>query len=116
MKLQDLAAQLGATLDPPTADAEITSVGPIDSAKAGQVTFISDSKYAPLAAATQASALIVNEKFPAAPKPLLRVKNTQLAYARAVELLHPQPHEGHGIHSTAVVHPSARLGAKPSIR
>ena len=115
MKLRDLATQLGATLDPPNADAEITSVGPIDSAQPGQVTFISDSKFAPLAATTQASALIVNEKFPATPKPLLRVKNTQMAYARAVEFLHPQPHEGHGVHSTAVVHPSARIGAGASI-
>ena len=115
MNLQDLAAQLGAQLDPPTAEAEITSVGPIDSAQPGQITFISDSKYSPLAASSQASALIVNEKFPASGKPLLRVKNTQYAYARAVELLHPRPHEPHGIHSTAVVHSSARIGPKASI-
>jgi len=115
MKLQDLASKLGATLDPPSADAEIASVGPVDSARPGQITFISDSKFAPLALTTQASALIVDEKFPAMPKPLLRVKNTQYAYARAVELLHPQPHEGHGIHSTAVIHPSARIGPQASI-
>jgi UDP-3-O-[3-hydroxymyristoyl] glucosamine N-acyltransferase len=115
MKLSDLAAKLGATLDPPTADAEITSVGPIDSAKPGQVTFIADSKFAPLAAATQASALIVHEKFPAAAKPLLRVKNAQYAYARAVELLHPRLHEGHGVHPTAVIDASARIAANASI-
>jgi UDP-3-O-[3-hydroxymyristoyl] glucosamine N-acyltransferase len=115
MKLQDLASKLGAALDPPDAEADITSVSPIDSAKPGQVTFISDSRYAPLAATTQASALIVGEKFPAAPKPLLRVKNTQYTYARAVELLHHRPHEGHGVHPTAVIHSSARIGAKASI-
>jgi len=115
MTLQDLATQLGATLDPPTADAEITSVGPIDSAQPGQVTFISDSRFAPLAATTQASAVIVHEKFPAAAKPLLRVKNPQYAYARAVELLHPRLHEGHGIHPTAVIDSTARIAAKASI-
>jgi UDP-3-O-[3-hydroxymyristoyl] glucosamine N-acyltransferase len=115
MNLQDLAQKLGATLDPPTADAEIASVGPIDSAKPGQVTFISDTKFAPLAATTQASALIVNEKFPAAPKPLLRVKNTQYAYARAVELLHPRLHEGHGVHPTAVIDATARIAANASV-
>ena len=115
MNLQDLASKLGATLDPPNADVDITSVGPIDSAQPGQLTFISDSKYAPLAASTQASALIVSEKFPAASKPLLRVKNTQYAYARAVELLHHQPHEGHGVHPTAVIHSSARIGPKAAI-
>ena len=115
MKLHDLASKLGATVDPPNADAEIISVGPIDSAKVGQITFISDSKYAPLAASTHATALIVHEKFPATAKPLLRVKNTQLAYARAVELLHPSLHEGHGIHPTAVIDPSARIGRDASI-
>jgi len=115
MNLQELASKLGATLDPPNAEADITSVGPIDSAQPGQLTFISDSKYAPLAASTQASALIVSEKFPAASKPLLRVKNTQYAYARAVELLHHQPHEGHGVHATAVIHSSARIGPNASI-
>jgi len=115
MTLQELAKRLGATLDPPTADAEITSVGPIDSAQPGQVTFISDSRFAQLAATTQASAVIVHEKFPAAAKPLLRVKNTQYAYARAVELLHPRLHEGHGIHPTAVIDSTARIAAKASI-
>jgi UDP-3-O-[3-hydroxymyristoyl] glucosamine N-acyltransferase len=115
MKLQDLASQLGAILDPPNADAEITSFGSIDSARPGQITFISDLKYAPLAATSQASALIVHEKFPAAPKPLLRVRNTQYAYARAVELLHPRLHEPHGVHPTAVIHPSARIGPGASI-
>jgi UDP-3-O-[3-hydroxymyristoyl] glucosamine N-acyltransferase len=115
MKLHDLASKLGATLDPANADAEITSVGPVDSARHGQITFISDAKYALLAATTQASALIVNEKFPASPKPLLRVKNTQYAYARAVELLHPKLHEGPGVHPTAIIDPSARVGRNASI-
>jgi len=40
------------------------------------------------AQATRAAALIVDEKFPALEKPTLRIRNPQLAYARAVELLH----------------------------
>jgi UDP-3-O-[3-hydroxymyristoyl] glucosamine N-acyltransferase len=115
MKLSDLAAALGATLDPSTASGEITSVGSIDSARPGQITFISDSKYAARAHSTQASALIVNEKFPAVDKPLLRVKNTQLAYARAVELLHQRPRQKPGIHPTAIIDPSAHIGADASI-
>ncbi len=115
MNLQDLASKLGATLDPPDAEGEITSVGSIDSAKSGQITFISDSKYAARAGSTQASALIVNEKFPATGKPLLRVKNTQFAYARAVELLHQRPRQKPGIHPTAVIDPTARIGSNASI-
>jgi UDP-3-O-[3-hydroxymyristoyl] glucosamine N-acyltransferase len=115
MKLSDLATRLGASLDPATANGEITSVGSIDSAQPGQVTFISDSKYASRARSTQASALIVNENFPAMDKPLLRVRNTQLAYARAVEILHQRPRQKPGIHPTAVIDPSARIGANASI-
>jgi UDP-3-O-[3-hydroxymyristoyl] glucosamine N-acyltransferase len=115
MKLSDLATRLGASLDPATANGEITSVGSIDSAQPGQVTFISDSKYASRARSTQASALIVNENFPAMDKPLLRVRNTQLAYARAVEVLHQRPRQKPGIHPTAVIDPSARIGANASI-
>src|SRR5438270_1156775 len=115
MRLKELAEKLGARLDPPDAEAEITSVGPIDSAAPGQVTFIADSRYAPLAGSTQASALIVDEKFPVAGKPLLRTKNTQYAYARAVELLHQALQEKRGIHPTAVIDPSARIGPDASI-
>src|SRR4029077_2718882 len=78
-------------------------------------TFIANSRYTALAGATRASALIVDEKFPAAGKPLLRISNSQYAYARAVEFLHPPPREQRTIHPTAVIDSSARIGANASI-
>ena len=69
----------------------------------------------PLARVSKASALIVDEKFPALDKPTLRITNPQFAYARAVELLHAPPQEKRGIHPTAVIDPSARIGASASI-
>ena len=68
-----------------------------------------------MAKATKASAVIVDEKFPALDKPTLRTRNPQFAYARAVELLHVQPQEKRGIHPTAVIDPSAKIGAHASI-
>jgi UDP-3-O-[3-hydroxymyristoyl] glucosamine N-acyltransferase len=115
MKLKELADKLGARLDPPDADADISSVGSIESAVPGQITFAVSSKFVPLAKGSKASALIVDEKFPALDKPALRTKNPQLAYARAVELLHVLPKEKPGIHPTAVIDPSARIGANASI-
>ena len=115
MKLKELAGKLGARLDPPDADAEINSVGSIESALPGQITFAVSSKYAQLAQASNASALIVDEKFPALEKPALRTRNPQFAYARAVELLHVLPQEKRGVHPTAVIDPSARIGANASI-
>ncbi|HEY2170257.1 MAG TPA: UDP-3-O-(3-hydroxymyristoyl)glucosamine N-acyltransferase [Candidatus Angelobacter sp.] len=115
MKLKELADKLGARLDPPDADAEISSVGSIESALPGQITFAVSSKFVPLAMASKASALIVDEKFPPLEKPALRTRNPQFAYARAVELLHALPKERRGIHSTAVIDPTARIGANASI-
>jgi len=115
MKLKELAGKLGARLDPPDADAEINSVGSIESALPGQITFAVSSKYVQLAQASNASALIVDEKFPALEKPALRTRNLQFAYARAVEILHVLPQEKRGVHPTAVIDPSARIGANASI-
>ncbi|MGB8131400.1 MAG: UDP-3-O-(3-hydroxymyristoyl)glucosamine N-acyltransferase [Candidatus Angelobacter sp.] len=115
MKLKELADKLGARLDPPDADAEISSVGSIESAVPGQITFAVSAKFVPLAVASKASALIVDEKFPALDRPTLRTRNPQYAYARAVELLHVLPREKRGIHPTAVVDPSARIAENASI-
>jgi UDP-3-O-[3-hydroxymyristoyl] glucosamine N-acyltransferase len=115
MKLKELADKLGARLDPSDADVEVTSVGSIESAIPGQITFAVSSKFVPQATASKASALIVDEKFPALDRPTLRTKNPQFAYARAVELLHVLPQEKRGIHPTAVIDPSARIGANASI-
>lgn len=115
MKLKELADKLGARLDPPDADAEVTSVGSIESAVPGQITFAVSSRFVPLAMASNASALIVDEKFPALEKPTLRTRNPQFAYARAVEFLHVLPQEKRGIHPAAVIDPSTRIGANASI-
>ena len=117
MKLTDIATRLGAHLEnaPPQADVEITGVAAVESAAPGQLTFIANPRYAAAARTTQASAIIVDEKFPVLDKPLLRAKNPQFAYARAVELFYQPPQYPRGIHPTAVVHPTARIGANASI-
>jgi UDP-3-O-[3-hydroxymyristoyl] glucosamine N-acyltransferase len=117
MKLKEIAVKLGARLEPPDAEVEISGVGSIESAVPGQITFAVSAKYAAMAKATSASAIIVDEKFPALDKPTLRTRNIQFAYARAVELLHPLPQEKEkrGIHSTAVIDPSAKIGVNASI-
>ncbi len=115
MKLKDLAAKIGARLEPSGSDAEIIGVAPIESAGPGTVTFIANPKYASAARTTQASAIIVDEKFPAGQKPLLRSSNPQFAYARTAELFFRPPHYAPGIHPTAIIHSSARIGANASI-
>jgi UDP-3-O-[3-hydroxymyristoyl] glucosamine N-acyltransferase len=115
MKLKDIAARLGARLEPENADADIVGVCGIDDAKAGEITFIANAKYAAAARTTRASAIIVDEKFPALSKPTMRTRNPHFAYARAVELFHQPPTFPRGIHPTAVIDPTAKIGANASI-
>lgn len=115
MKLKDIAARLKVNLEPQDADAEITGLAGIEEARPGEITFIANPKYAVAAKTTQASAIIVDEKFPATGKPLLRTRNPQFAYARAMELFFRPPMYKPGIHPTAVIDSTARIGANASI-
>jgi UDP-3-O-[3-hydroxymyristoyl] glucosamine N-acyltransferase len=115
MKLQEIASRLGLRLEPPGVDAEVTGIAAIDTAAPGQITFVSNPKYASAAGSTRASAIIVDENFPALDKPTLRTKNPQYAYLRAAELFHKPLQYERIVHPAAVVHASARIGKNVSI-
>lgn len=118
MKLSVLAAQLGAELHPGSlaaegaAEVEIWGVDGIESAGPGQVSFVANPRYAPLARTTGAAALLVEPGFSALAVPTLRIRNPYLAFARALELFHPAPVYGPGIHPTAIIDATAVLGAR----
>src|SRR5437879_9058578 len=111
MKLSAIASALDARLDNGSPDTEITGLSGIDQAGPGELTFVSNPKYAAAARQTKASAVIVAEDFPAIPTAMLRSKNPYLDFARALELFYQQPQYAPGVHPTAVVHPSATIGA-----
>jgi UDP-3-O-[3-hydroxymyristoyl] glucosamine N-acyltransferase len=115
MKLKDIAARLGAKLEPPGIDLEITGVAPIESAGPGEISFVANPRYAARARTTRASALIVEEVFPAIDKPSLRTKNPHYLYAKAAELFYRPPLYEPGVHPTALVHASARIGQNAAI-
>jgi UDP-3-O-[3-hydroxymyristoyl] glucosamine N-acyltransferase len=110
MKLADIASAVNARLENAAPDTEITGVSGIERAAPGQVTFVHNAKYIPAAKTTRASAVIVDEKFPALSTGMLRTKNPYLAWAKAVELFYQSPVYPPAIHPTAVVHPSAKIG------
>jgi UDP-3-O-[3-hydroxymyristoyl] glucosamine N-acyltransferase len=109
MKLRDLAAHLGATLHG-DGDAEITGVAGIEEAVAGQITFVSNPRYATAAKSTQAGAVLVAPDFPEIAAATLRLANPYLAFAQAIALLHPATKYAPGVHPTAVIDPSATIG------
>jgi UDP-3-O-[3-hydroxymyristoyl] glucosamine N-acyltransferase len=115
MKLSQLSETLQADLENGSPDTEITGVAGIEEATAGHVTFVANPKYASAAKTTKASAVIVSESFPRVSAALLRSKNPYLAFARAIELFYHAPRYRPGVHPTAVVHSSARIGKKAHI-
>lgn len=110
MKLGQIASALGARLEHGDPDTEISSVAGIEEAVAGQVTFVANPKYGAAARTTGASAVIVDEDFPAVSTALLRSKNPYLAFARAIELFYQPPRYAPGVHPTAVVASNATFG------
>ena len=110
MKLAQIAAALDARLENGSPDTDITGVAGIEQADQGQLTFVANPKYAAAAKKTKASAVVVGEDFPALATAMLRHKNPYLTFARAIALFHPAPSYQPGVHPTAVIHPSARIG------
>jgi UDP-3-O-[3-hydroxymyristoyl] glucosamine N-acyltransferase len=94
---------------------EITGVAGIEEAGPGQITFVANPKYAALAKTTRASAILVTPDFPEVSAVTLRLKNPYLAFARAVELFYQPPAWPAGIHATAVLHPTVKVGKNPRI-
>jgi UDP-3-O-[3-hydroxymyristoyl] glucosamine N-acyltransferase len=114
MKLAQLAKHLGATLkgDPSTV---ITGVASIETAGPGTLTFVANPKYASLAKTTRASAVLVEPEFPEIATNTLRIANPYLAFARSIEVFYVPPAYLPGIHPTAIISPSARIGSDPHI-
>lgn len=110
MKLSAIASALHARLENGSPEIEIQGLNGIEEAGPGELTFVSNPKYAQAARSTKASAVIVAEDFPAITAATLRVKDPYLSFARALELFHPAQPYPPGVHPTAVIDPSARIG------
>jgi UDP-3-O-[3-hydroxymyristoyl] glucosamine N-acyltransferase len=111
MKLLEIAQAVGASLENVAPETEITGVAGIEEAGPQQVTFISNPKYAAMAKTTKAAAILVTQDFPDQGLAILRHKNPYLAFARASELFYQAPAYAPGIHPTAVIDPTATIGA-----
>jgi UDP-3-O-[3-hydroxymyristoyl] glucosamine N-acyltransferase len=115
MKLSAIAAALQVRLENGSPDTEITGLNGIEQAGPGELTFVSNPKYAAAAKSTRAAAVIVGEDFPAIPAAMLRAKDPYLSFAHALELFCKRPAYPAGVHATAVVHESARIGQNAHI-
>jgi UDP-3-O-[3-hydroxymyristoyl] glucosamine N-acyltransferase len=115
MKLSEVAQKLGCRLDgdPNTA---VSGIAGIEHAAAGQITFLANRRYFPLLRTTRASAVLIEEGVALvreqglAPVAALRTPNPYLAFAHAIELFYQPPRYAPGIHPTAIIAKTARIG------
>jgi UDP-3-O-[3-hydroxymyristoyl] glucosamine N-acyltransferase len=116
VKLTELADRLGCQLVG-DGSVDVVRVASLEDAGPGDVSFLSNPKYAAKLPTTHASAVIVDMTVEQAPCALLRSSNPYLAMADAVEILTPPRRPPSGIsplaavESTAVLEPGVSIGA-----
>jgi len=102
-------------------DIEIHRVAKIETAGAGDVTFLANPKYAAALALTKASAVIAGSGVTEAPCAIIRSATPYLTFARAAQVLSPERRPEPGVHpqawvaADATVDPSASVGAFAAI-
>jgi UDP-3-O-[3-hydroxymyristoyl] glucosamine N-acyltransferase len=114
LKLEHISKQLDCELRG-DGSVEIYRVAGIEEAQAGDLTFVSNRKYASRVKTTTASAVIVETNFQDIAVATLRTSNPYLAFGRAVELFYQAPVSPTGIDAAARIAPSARIGPNASI-
>ena len=107
---QIAGAEVSAGADPL---ARFTNVAPIKTAQPNEVSFLDNSRYLEDFAACKAGACIVDPHFAdRAPEgmALLLTKRPYGAYARVARAFYPEPVAPAGIHESALIDPTAKLG------
>ncbi|WP_455223105.1 UDP-3-O-(3-hydroxymyristoyl)glucosamine N-acyltransferase [Kaarinaea lacus] len=102
-KLGDLAQRIGAELIG-DANCTIERVATLGNAKAGDITFITNSRYRNFLSTTNASAVIISEQY----RSLLKTngivtKDPYVAYAKIATLLYATPFRQRGIHPSSII-------------
>lgn len=115
---QQIADRVNGTLTG-AGDRVITGVEAMESAGAGHVTFIRDAKHAAHWGECKAGVALVSRGIDVAPdasRCVIHVPDADLALAATLEMFAPPPaRPARGVHATAVVDPSVKLGANVTI-
>jgi UDP-3-O-[3-hydroxymyristoyl] glucosamine N-acyltransferase len=112
--LRELAERLQCRLEG-DGGIEIARVSAIDEAGPGDLTFLSNPKYASKVPGTRASAILADDTMTGAPCAVLRTPQVYLAFAAAVALLTPRARPAPGRSPLASIDASARIGADVSV-
>lgn len=117
MKLVHLAEHTHSTIEQGSPELEIKSAAGLDIAVPGDITFLANPKYASQIKDTNASAIFLNKGVEISRNDIavLRAKDSYLAYTRAMRLFFPEMEIKPFIHSTAVIHSTAKVADKVEI-
>ena len=111
MTLAEIAQLVSGDLDG-DGSIKIHDVAKIEEAQPGEVSFISNPKYAKFMETTGASAVIVSRDFPVTKHPTIRTDNPYLSFLKVLIAFHPEEETvAQGVHPSAVIHATARIGA-----
>ena len=113
--LGKIASHVGAELhgDP---DTVVHGLATLQSAKSGQVSFLSNRKYCRYLRKTEASAVIITRgDMDECPVSSLVVDDPYLSYASVVSLFNPDTENVPGIHPSAIISPSAKIDSSATI-
>jgi UDP-3-O-[3-hydroxymyristoyl] glucosamine N-acyltransferase len=118
----EIARQVGGELSG-DGSVELKGLAPADAARTGDLTFAENLDYFARAAASEASAILVDGSIDGAAtkKVLIRVPNARIAFAKLLTVFFPAPTFLPGIHpsaaiaSTAQVHPTAHIGPQCTV-
>lgn len=114
MTLKELAANLGCPTEGCSdSTVEITGVRGVEEAGAGHITFLANPKYGPRLKTTRAAAVIAAK--PVDGIPTLVSPNPYHDFARALALFYQPPRPTPGIHPSAAIASTARIGEGASI-
>jgi UDP-3-O-[3-hydroxymyristoyl] glucosamine N-acyltransferase len=92
-------------------DVPISNARTLGEAEAGDITFVEHEKNLPAWHSCRASAAIVPQSVPVNGRPLIRVPDPLMAFARVVQQLRSRPAEaGPSISPAAHIHPTAKVG------
>ncbi len=112
--ISELAEKLGVefTGDPGLV---LDGVAPLDEAGGSDLSFLANPKYAKMLHDTNAGAVVVSPDNAIEGKAHLVSDEPYMVFAKAVSLFHPPSHPGGGVHASAWVAQSARLGENVTV-
>ena len=110
MMASELAKILGGTLE--GEDVELVACGGLEEARPGDLSFCKDPKHVALVQETKASAVLLPPDWTrGAPCSVIRVEDPNRACMAAAKMFAPpEPVRAPGVHASAVVDPSAKIG------